>query len=217
MNILGTSTSQPAEGIPTAAILALMMLTILVVLMITFIRRFRRCPANKVLVISGKTGREPAKCVHGGAAFVLPLFQSYDYLDLSPFVLPIDVRALSQENARVAVALTVTAAISHEPGTVEKAAARLLGLTPAQVQAASQEIVVAQLRDAVAAMRVEDIDRGRRLFAQRVNEAVSAGLEKIGVALININIRDISDETGAIKTVEPKTELAGHTKGEANT
>jgi flotillin len=156
-------------------------------------------------VIYGKTGKGAAKCVHGGAAFVLPLFQSYDYLDLEPFVVPIDLtNALSQENIRVAVPTTVTAAISNEPGIMENAAIRLLGLTLPQIQTQSQDIILGQMRAVIATMRIEDINRDRQLFMQRVNEAVSIELEKIGLALINVNIRDIEDESGYIKAIGRK-------------
>jgi flotillin len=36
-----------------------------------FVSRYKRCPANKILVISGKVGSgEVAKCLLGGGAFV---------------------------------------------------------------------------------------------------------------------------------------------------
>ena len=54
--------------------------------------RYRRCPSNKILVIYGKTRSGAAKCIHGGAAFVWPLIQDFAYLDLEPFVVPIDLK-----------------------------------------------------------------------------------------------------------------------------
>src|SRR4051794_12751855 len=48
-------------------------------------RRYKRCPSNRILVIYGKTGGgNAARCIHGGAAFVMPLIQDYDYLNLEP-------------------------------------------------------------------------------------------------------------------------------------
>jgi uncharacterized membrane protein YqiK len=45
---------------------------------------YKRCSSNQVLVIFGKTGQgQAAKTVHGGAAFVWPLFQDYRYLSRS--------------------------------------------------------------------------------------------------------------------------------------
>ncbi|HAU38241.1 MAG TPA: hypothetical protein DCX07_11075, partial [Phycisphaerales bacterium] len=170
-----------------------------------FFSRIRRCPSNKVLVIYGKTGSGAARCVHGGMAFVWPLIQAYDYLDLEPFVVPIDLtNALSQENIRVSVPTTVTAAISNQPGVMENAAIRLLGLTRGQIQAQAQDIILGQMRAVIATMKIEDINRDRQAFMSAVNEAVTFELEKIGLGVINVNIRDIEDESGYIKALGRK-------------
>ncbi len=180
-------------------ILGIVVSIIAVGILMWFASRYRRCPSNRVLVIYGKTGKGAAKCVHGGAAIVWPLIQAYDYLDLEPFVVPIELaNALSQENIRVSVPTTVTAAISNEPGVMENAAIRLLGLTRGQIQAQAQDIILGQMRAVIATMKIEDINRDRQAFLGKVNEAVSVELEKIGVVLINVNIRDIEDESGYI-------------------
>ena len=58
-------------------------------------QRYKRCPSNRVLVIYGKVrGGTSATCVHGGAAFVWPLFQDYSYLSLEPIQIEIPLREL---------------------------------------------------------------------------------------------------------------------------
>ncbi len=194
-----------AEGLSPEVILVLILLAAGFGLMLFFFSRYRRCPSNRILVIYGKTGRGAAKCVHGGAAFIWPLIQAYDYLDLEPFVVEIDLaNALSQENIRVTVPTTVTAAISNESGLMENAAIRLLGLTRGQIQAQSQDIILGQMRAVIATMGIEEINRDRQAFMAKVNEAVSGELEKIGLSLINVNIRDIKDESGYIEALGRK-------------
>ncbi|MBM4147687.1 MAG: flotillin family protein [Lentisphaerae bacterium] len=197
--------TQVQGRIPTGLVLGPMLALIALVLIVTFIRRYRRCPSNRILVIYGKTGSGAARCIHGGAAFIWPLIQSYDYLDLEPFVVPIDLsNALSQENIRVTVPTTVTAAISYQPGVMENAAIRLLGLTTQQIQAQAQDIIIGQMRAVIATMKIEDINRDRQAFMAKVNEALAVELEKIGLGLINVNIRDIDDESGYIKAIGRK-------------
>jgi uncharacterized membrane protein YqiK len=60
----------------------LLVITVLLLLLWFFISRYRRCPSDKILVIYGKTGQGSANCIHGGAAFVWPVIQDYQYLDL---------------------------------------------------------------------------------------------------------------------------------------
>jgi flotillin len=199
------SEAQPVAAGVTGIFLTLLVAVITLVLLITFVRRYKRCPSNKILVIYGKTKSGAAKCVHGGAAFVMPLFQAYDYLDLEPFVVPIDLsNALSQENIRVTVPTTVTAAVSNQSGIMENAAIRLLGLSTQQIQTLAQDIIIGQMRAVIATMRIEDINQDRQSFMAKVNEAVAVELEKIGLALINVNIRDLDDESGYIKAIGRK-------------
>ena len=196
MQLLIASNGDP---FPIAIVLILGLAAFVVITLIALASRYRRCPSNKILVIYGKTGSGAARCVHGGAALVWPLIQAYDYLDLEPFVVPIDLtNALSQENIRVAVPTTVTAAISNQPGVMENAAIRLLSLTRGQIQAQAQDIILGQMRAVIATMKITDINRDRQEFMSRVNEAVTLELEKIGLSVINVNIRDIEDESGYI-------------------
>jgi flotillin len=158
-----------------------------------------------VLVVYGKTGSGAARCIHGGAAFIWPLIQDYAFLDLEPFVVPIDLsNALSQENIRVAVPTTVTAAISNRPGVMQNAAVRLLGQGRSQIQAQAQDIILGQMRAVIATMKIEEINSDRQSFMGYVNEAVSVELEKIGLQVINVNIRDIEDESGYIQALGRK-------------
>lgn len=203
---LAQSTASPVPEVSLAWVfLGVLTAVLVLILIVTFLRRYKRCPSNKILVIYGRTRSGAAKCVHGGAAFVMPLTQAYDYLDLEPFVVPIDLsNALSQENIRVTVPTTVTAAVSNQPGITENAAIRLLGLTTQQIQAIAQDIIIGQMRAVLATMKIEDINRDRQVFMSKVNEAVAVELEKIGLALINVNIRDIEDESGYIKAIGRK-------------
>ncbi len=186
-------------------ILAIFAAFVVLCAFMTLVSRYKRCPSNQILVIYGKTGSGAGKCVHGGAAFVWPLIQDYAYLDLEPFVVPIDLaNALSMENIRVAVPTTVTAAISNQPGIMQNAAIRLLGLSQKQIQEQAQDIILGQMRAVIATMKIEEINSDRQAFMAKVNEAVSVELEKIGLSVINVNIRDIQDESGYITALGRK-------------
>lgn len=183
----------------TVLVLILIIAVAIIGTFLALVSRYRRCPSNKILVIYGKTKSGAAKCIHGGAAFVWPLIQDFAYLDLEPFVVPIDLKnALSQENIRVTVPTSVTAAISNTKGVMQNAAVRLLGLSRQEIEDQAQDIILGQMRAVIATMLIEEINRDRQAFLAKVNEAVSGELEKIGLYLINVNIRDIEDESGYI-------------------
>lgn len=174
-----------------------------VIMTLTFIiSRYKRCPSDKVLVIYGRTGSGSAKCLAGGAAFVWPVVQDYEYLDLSPISIDVDLRrALSKQNIRVDVPSRFTVAISNEEGVMQNAAERLLGKSMEEIRDIAKDIIFGQLRLVVATMDIEEINSDRDKFLSNVSTNVGAELRKIGLALINVNITDIQDESGYIEAL----------------
>src|SRR5262245_11948341 len=171
-----------------------------------FVKRYKRCPANRVLVISGRVGGgESARCISGGGAFVWPVIQEYAYLSLEPIQIDIPLRdALSLENIRVAVPSVFTVAIGHDSDVRQNAAIRLLGLTHDQVKRQAQDIIFGQFRQVIASMKIEEINRDREAFLHRIQSSLEPELKKIGLVLINVNITDLKDESGYIEAIGKK-------------
>jgi len=169
-------------------------------------RRYKRCPSNNVLVIYGKVSRGvSANCVHGGAAFIWPLVQDYAYLSLEPMQIEIPLKgALSSENIRVNVPSVFTVAIGTQPEVMQNAAIRLLGLNASEISQQAQDIIFGQLRQVIASMQIEDINRDREKFLQSIQTSLEPELQKIGLVLINVNITDITDESGYIEAIGRK-------------
>jgi len=169
-------------------------------------RRYKRCPSNRVLVIYGKvrTG-DSSKCIHGGAAFVIPLIQDFDYLSLEPIQIEVPLKdALSMENIRVAVPSVFTVAIGTEADIMQNAAIRLLGLDTASIKKQAEDIIFGQLRQVIASMQIEDINRDRDKFLHSIQTSLEPELRKIGLVLINVNITDITDGSGYIEAIGQK-------------
>ena len=135
----------------------------------------------------------------GGAAFIWPVFQAYEYLDLTPMSISVDLRnALSRQNIRIDVPSSFTVGISTEPGVMQNAAERLLGLKLSQIQELAKDIIFGQLRLVIATMDIEEINTDRDKFLEAVSGNVETELKKIGLRLINVNVTDITDESGYI-------------------
>jgi flotillin len=175
-------------------------------LVMLFATRYKRCPANKVLVVSGKVGGDgSARCISGGGAFVWPVIQEYAYLGLEPIQIDIPLKdALSFENIRVAVPSVCTVAIGTDSDVRQNAAIRLLGLTHDQIKRQAQDIIFGQFRQVIASMRIEEINRDRDAFLHRIQSSLEPELKKIGLVLINVNITDLKDESGYIEAIGKK-------------
>ncbi len=172
---------------------------------VVILSRYRKCPSDKILVIFGKVGSNKdgtyrsAKCIHGGAAFIMPVIQSYEYLDLTPMSIQVDLKnALSKQNIRIDVPSRFTVGISTEPGVMQNAAERLLGLKLVEIQELAKDIIFGQLRLVIATMDIEEINTDRDKFLAAVSNNVESELKKIGLRLINVNVTDITDESGYI-------------------
>lgn len=191
-----------------------LLITITVVLVLLFttiivlLSRYRKCPSDKIMVIYGKVGnnqdgtQRSAKCIHGGAAFIWPVVQAYEYLDLTPISINVDLKnALSKQNIRVDVPSRFTVGISTEVGIMQNAAERLLGLKHSEIQNLAEDIIFGQLRLIIATMEIEEINTDRDKFLDAVSGNVETELKKIGLRLINVNVTDINDESGYIEAL----------------
>jgi flotillin len=167
---------------------------------ITLISRYRMCPPDKILVVYGKLANGlSSKCYHGGSTFVIPFFQSYAYLDLTPINIDIELRgALSSQNIRIDAPASFTIGISTETEVMQNAATRLLGRSMDEVQQLASEIIMGQMRVVFASMTIEEINNDREKLIAAISKGVEVELHKVGLRMINGNIRDIKDQSGYI-------------------
>jgi len=174
---------------------------ILLIALLWISSRFKRCPSDRILVVYGRVGGEgqSARCLHGGGTMVWPIVQGYAYLDLTP--IPIEIKlqgALSQQNIRVNTPATFTVGISTEPGVMQNAAERLLGLSLLDIENLARDIIFGQMRVVIATMPIEQINADREQLITNITESLELELRKVGLRLINVNIQDITDESGYI-------------------
>lgn len=178
---------------------------LLFTILLTVAVRYKTCPPDKIMVIYGKISANPdgtyrsAKCVHGGAAFVWPFFQKYTFMDLTPLAISVDLKsALSKQNIRIDVPSIFTVGISTDPGIMQNAAERLRMLTMNNISDLARDIIFGQLRLVIATMQIEEINADRDKFLEAISRNVEGELKKVGLKLINVNVTDISDESGYI-------------------
>lgn len=188
--------------------LIIALVVILISLFALIASRYKKCPSDKIMVIYGSVGKtkdgtsRAAKCIHGGASFVMPFFQAYSFLDLTPISISVDLKnALSRQNIRIDVPSVFTVGISTEPGVMQNAAERLLGLKLSDIQDLAKDIILGQLRLVIALMDIEEINTDRDKFLEAVSRNVEGELKKIGLRLINVNVTDINDESGYIEAL----------------
>jgi flotillin len=194
------------NGLEWLVALAVAVVVVFASFALMLFNRYKRCPSNRVLVIFGKIGGgNTSRCVHGGAAFVWPVIQDFAYLNLEPMQIEIPLKgALSIENIRVNVPSVFTVAIGTDPEVMQNAAIRLLGLNGDEIKEQTEHMIFGQLRQVIASMRIEDINRHREQFLHNIQTSLEPELRKLGLVLLNVNITDVTDESGYIEAIGRK-------------
>ncbi|MFI4916812.1 MAG: flotillin family protein [Phycisphaerales bacterium JB060] len=177
-------------------------LFVVLLVIIFFASRIQRCPPNRVLVVWGQAGKTGRRCYNGGMKFVLPVVQQHAYMSMEPLVIDIPLEgALSLNNIRVNVPSTFTVRIAPDPVLMAAAAENLLGKPPQGIRELAQDIVLGQLRLVIATLSIEEINKDREKFESLIRDNVTQEINKVGLELINVNIRDITDESGYIRAI----------------
>jgi flotillin len=84
---------------------------------------------------------------------------------------------------------------------MENAAERLLGQTQPQIQELAKDIIFGQMRVVIATMPIEEINADRDKLIANISNGVEVELKKVGLRLINVNVQDITDESGYIEAL----------------
>jgi flotillin len=190
----------PADFPMQYIILGVLGVILFIVVVLTMISRYRMCPPDRILVVYGKIRQgQSSRCYHGGSTFVLPILQSYSYLDLTPINIELELKgALSSQNIRIDAPASFTIGISTDPEVMQNAATRLLGRTLDEIQQLAGEIIMGQMRVVFASMTIEEINSDREKLISSITKGVEVELHKVGLKMINGNIRDIKDQSGYI-------------------
>ena len=195
-----------------ASILIVSCLVIVLGTLLFWVQRYKRCPSDKILVIYGKTGgARSSLCIHGGACFVWPVLQSFQWLDLSPIPIDLGEKEFSpNEKDRVKILSKLIAGISTEAGIMENAAERLLGLKVDSIRDLTLEITEGCIRSAVKELGAEAIQSDPDSLVDRLGERLDAVLKEIGLKVINLDIKKVevtlsegSSYADGISTITP--------------
>lgn len=179
---------------------------IAIIIIVTVISSYKRVRSNTALVIWGKgTGDEGVRIKTGGATFVIPFLNDSKAMSLQPFVVEVDLKnALSNKNIRVNIPATFTLAISKNIDMLGIAARRILDLNEDELSKQAEDIILGQLRAVIASLTIEQINGDREKFETEINKNISTEVAKLGLELINVNIKDITDEEGYIEAIGKK-------------
>jgi len=92
------------ENMTVALIIMIGLFVLASLMMYWALQRYIKCPADKLLVIYGRVedGNEDGlKVLHGGAAFVWPVIQEYEFIDLTPYDYPFRPNLMTKDGVEI--------------------------------------------------------------------------------------------------------------------
>lgn len=197
LNSFSASSDMISDMIPV--IIIGIIILFLVACFIFFVANYKKCPADKIMVIFGSyLGKNPDgtskifKCMHGGAVLVLPIIQRHFFLDLTPITVSIEIIERTKDRKKVKGNIRITFGISTLPDMMQRAAERLLGLTVTEIEILGEDIASGQIKSTLYQTDSQDLD-DRSAFLERASINIEEGFKQLGLRLINFQISDFEE------------------------
>ncbi|NVM94810.1 SPFH domain-containing protein [Arthrobacter wenxiniae] len=188
-----------------AIIVALVVLLVLVRVSVKMM--WQVAEPNEALIISGFTRGRPAttdgmdfKIVTGKGAFVVPGLQTVRALSLTLNETELQVNCVTSQGIQVVVQGVVIFKIGDSTPFIANAARRFLG-QQAKMESQVYNVFEGHLRSIIGSMTVEEIIRERDKLASQVRSASGTEMEKLGLVVDSLQIKDLEDPTGYIQNL----------------
>lgn len=166
---------------------------------------YKKCSTDQILVKYGLGGN---KVFSGKGTIVIPFFQSYKYMKLTPQNLDIRLNSssglVSKDKIKLELEADATFSISKNEEERVVASEKLLSLEPEAIKDLVTEILTGQVRAIVSEMTLTELLEDRAMLKTKVSESAEIELTKFGLDLMNFNIKKIVDLDGIIETLGKK-------------
>lgn len=185
---------------------------LLAILIIIYAVQYTKVGPNEVLVISGrrrstvdKEGRRIVKgyrLVKGGGVFVWPIKEQVRRFSLELMSLEIRTpEVYTAPGVPVIVDGVAQVKVKSEEDSIDTAVEQFLSKAYADIVKTALQVVEGHMRAVIGTVTIEEIYGNRAAFAAGVKEAAGADLAKMGLEIISLTIRNISDSHGYLEAI----------------
>src|SRR5919205_433679 len=172
--------------------------------------QYTKVGPNEVLIISGRRQRkrdQGYRIVRGGGTYVRPFREQVQRLSLE--LMQFDVRTAETYTTHgVPVQIDGVCMVKID-GTdlgIERAAEQFLSRSREDIVRTALQAVEGHMRAAVGGLSIEDIYRERQKLVAAVRELAGPDLERMGLTIVSLTIRNISDKQGYLEALgRPRT------------
>ena len=178
----------------------LCMILIVLVLLFFFVS-YKKVPKNRIGIRVGPFG---SRTVTGKAIFVVPFLQRSDDMTLEniqvDFVSKDSIP--TQDAINIKVDAVANIAVSQDPETMKKAAAKFIGYTTADIATVVTPVLEGNIREIISQIKLKDLIQGdKKVHSEKVVENVKPNLFDLGLELTTFNIQNFKDDNGVINNL----------------
>ncbi|GAB1543725.1 hypothetical protein NUACC21_64010 [Scytonema sp. NUACC21] len=169
------------------------------------------CQPSEVLIFAGN--RTPLddkrsvgyRLVKGGSSLQMPLLEKTFRMDLTNMIIELRVsNAYSKGGIPLTVEGVANIKIAGEEPTIHNAIERLLGKSRKDIEQLAKETLEGNLRGVLANLTPEQVNEDKIAFAKTLLEEAEDDLEKLGLVLDNLQIKNIFDEVRYLNSIGRK-------------
>jgi flotillin len=181
----------------------------LLVVLLTFRAMWRVAEPNEALIISGfkhvpveGVGESMGfKIVTGKGVLVLPGFQKVRNLSLDANETELSITCVTTQGIPVTVKAVVIYKVGDDFVSISNAARRFLDKEPEEVEQKIKNVLEGHLRSIVGGLTVEQMIRDREALTDRTRSHSAEEMQKLGLVIDSLQIKEIDDPTGYIKSL----------------
>ena len=163
---------------------------------------WKRVPQSKAAVVTGMKKR----VISGGGGFVIPVFERYDIISLENIKAIVNIDdAISEQGVPVSVKTVAIVKVKSDNESILTAMEQFFRGDVAKTTKAIEEqieiVLLGKLREIVAKMTVEDLNRDKDKFITEVQGNAARDLAGMGLEIKAFTVKDISDKNGYLEAL----------------
>lgn len=164
--------------------------------------RYKKVPPDRAMVVYGRRqiGRKGYQVISGGAKFIMPIIESYEFLPLDVRTLDVNVNDIvtdvARSGAKVNIKTVAQVKVSSDPATMDTAAEHLLHKSDSEINEIAMKTLEGHVRGVCATLTVELINSDRDAISSQIQTMAAADLKNMGIDIRSFVIRDLEDEHG---------------------
>ncbi len=166
---------------------------VLLFLMATFARLFRKAGPHEAIIVYGFRG---TRVIKSRGTVIMPMVENYRWLSLE--LMSFDVAPQQDLYTKQGVAVTVEAVaqikVKSDPESILTAAEQFLTKEPGEREGLIRLVMEGHLRGIIGQLTVEEIVKEPEMLGDRMRSTCADDMNKMGLEVISFTIKEVRDK-----------------------